>query len=583
LRIHDGTVPPDDPDKAETAGNPDCPPTSELDIAAWYEPERAGNRLPELRRMIVAPSGDTDPEAALALARFYLALGFGDEARMVARSFGLSGSAAEAIRDLSLVLDGRDVPSDGILSRSTGCSGAASLWRIAAGLPAEDSLDVGPVVEVLSGLPPPIRHVVGPALARNLAKAGHAAAADAVNLILDRTPGARTAAGQLLKAETLEAEGLTGEAAAAYAEIVEDGSPLADQALARVALIEHGAGTTAQDDLRSDLEIARRQAGRTTDVQVLAISLAVVAARNGDLDDALGVLNDIAQSSDPSAVAEARRVAVELLMDHDPAETGLAAYADALLRHRALLEATPAGRATLRKAAQTIEMAGLPNLARDMVGSVNELGDVEGLLAAARADLSGGNFSRVLEKLGTLQGPEAMRLRARALEGLGDYAGAFAEVYGLPVDDADRVRIASLSGNLSEIPPDQSPSARLKLRAFPAGQPGSGSGAPSPSDSAVALDPTPDAAPTDRDRNAAGAGPGADEGPVVPSASDVATLGGAGAAFPDLSSYRALIAGTQELKGLGDAALAETASVRAPMSTDDKLATEPEPERLPGT
>ncbi|MEM6386077.1 MAG: hypothetical protein AAF718_07555 [Pseudomonadota bacterium] len=148
-----------------------CFSNDQIDIASWGDLEEP-NMLGRLRGDLIAESGTVQPNGALALAKYYLFLGFGAEARK-ATLFIPEGSDRELIRALADIMD-TGMTSSSILRGQVGCRGAVALWAVLF-LPVDEM--IGPtsaddVLSTFSALPAHLRTHLGPSLAKRLQAVG---------------------------------------------------------------------------------------------------------------------------------------------------------------------------------------------------------------------------------------------------------------------------------------------------------------------------------------------------------------------------------------------------------------------------
>ncbi|MEM9151951.1 MAG: hypothetical protein AAGB19_16050, partial [Cyanobacteria bacterium P01_F01_bin.3] len=156
------------------------PPTSEgsicfsndqIDIASWGDLAEP-NILGRLRADLIAEDGTVQPNGAMALAKYYLFLGFGAEARK-ATLFIPDGSDRELIRALADIMD-TGMTSSSILKGQVGCRGAVALWAVLF-LPVDEMMSptsADDVLSTFSALPAHLRTHLGPSLAKRLQAVG---------------------------------------------------------------------------------------------------------------------------------------------------------------------------------------------------------------------------------------------------------------------------------------------------------------------------------------------------------------------------------------------------------------------------
>ena len=137
----------------------------------WGNPAGAGE-LGELRRAAIAEDGNITEAGRLALARYFLILGFGSEAKHLAQGLpdGLERHVIEAIGDI--LDEGRSQSRvfDGQLT----CQGDVALWALLSRPAAQVDLppSTDQILASFSALPRHLRSHLGPVLSERLRQAG---------------------------------------------------------------------------------------------------------------------------------------------------------------------------------------------------------------------------------------------------------------------------------------------------------------------------------------------------------------------------------------------------------------------------
>jgi len=154
-----------------TAEGSFCVPESDVDIAAWSDP-KGRFVLSERRHAAVSEDGGLSPDGSLALARYYLSLGFGAEAAALAPYMppGLSRDVVLALAD---IIDNGGGPAP-VLSGQAACDGDVALWALmGGGVEAKDlPRSTARILAAFSRLPLPLRAHLSPVLAQRLQTLG---------------------------------------------------------------------------------------------------------------------------------------------------------------------------------------------------------------------------------------------------------------------------------------------------------------------------------------------------------------------------------------------------------------------------
>jgi len=214
-----------------------CFPDDQVDIDAWGNVSMLAD-LGRLRGAAMAEDGAILPEGALALARYYLALGFGAEAKSYAKLLP-DGSHQSLLYALADIMD--EVQTDStVLDGQAFCNGKIALWAILARpiTAAEAPTSTDDILATFSALPAHLRIHLGPTLAERLRSAGlDDDARIAVNAVT--RGGAKTSESELVNARL----GLSGTGHDIAQSVLED--------------LAHGSDATAAEALIELLEDAR--------------------------------------------------------------------------------------------------------------------------------------------------------------------------------------------------------------------------------------------------------------------------------------------------------------------------------------
>ncbi len=156
------TVPP-------TENGAKCLSNTAVDVASWGDPSdvKAHGRF---RAGAIAEDGSIDPSGALDLSRYYVAMGMGAEARVVARY--LRENDRRLLTALADIMDRGRSDAD-ILTGQVFCDGRVALWALLARpLPSDRPVSTDTILATFSALPPHLRTHLGPVLSERLRQAG---------------------------------------------------------------------------------------------------------------------------------------------------------------------------------------------------------------------------------------------------------------------------------------------------------------------------------------------------------------------------------------------------------------------------
>lgn len=401
-----------------------CPPDADFAVADWGGELSPALQLSGLRRGIVGEFDRPERAGVIALARFYVHIGFGAEARMTLDAFDIAEAEAPWLRTLARIVD-MDSAAPGALRPFAGCAGSVALWALlesADGFAARD-IDAKAVRQAFSALPPALRRHLGPAVVERLIAAGHAEAAHAVRDAILRAGPLDHPALRRAEAELSLAEGDGAAAAATLADLAARGGAAAAGALVRAIRLRLDRGEAVPTRLAENagaLAQELRGSERGSDLAALHI---LSLASTGDFATALAEEQRWRDELPAPLAGEVLGRLLGALADRGDDWTFAAAYfrhADRLLRSGPDL--------LLRLAlAQRLTEAGFDAAAADILAG-EASGTERGRRLLARHALNAAEADRAMARLQGLKGDEAARLRAEAHLAQNGAAAAKAEL-----------------------------------------------------------------------------------------------------------------------------------------------------------
>lgn len=394
-----------------------CIPDEMIALETWGGSGDVLAELAERRADLVGEFDRPNASAVLNLARYYLYLGFGAEAKATIAAFGADLSEVEVVTLVANILDGEENHLPGILAGQAACGGRVALWSVLAegGVKPNQEINKPAILAAFSALPLHLRRHVGPSLAESFLVLGDQETAVTLRNAITRAPGPHGAKLELLDARISMAEGAS-DAIAQLEDLVDEDPSIAAQAYADFLKIELAAGHVPEDASQTAAAFAFENAGTELGAELAELAMRAVLA-SGDFE-------------------AARREALRL-------EEGGAAF-DATLWHTFADALTVGAQDSvfLRQAfaaRDVLLQAQLPkSIAIGLGQRLTDLGfaeealrylpddtqDEASLLARADAMISIGSPGEALDEMATLRGPTADRIRARALLAMGDARGA---------------------------------------------------------------------------------------------------------------------------------------------------------------
>ncbi|MCA0272182.1 MAG: hypothetical protein LCH69_08960 [Proteobacteria bacterium] len=211
-----------------------CPEDTDFTPADWGDGTPAAYQIAKLRQGLVGEFDKPDHDRVLALARLYIHLGFGAEARATLDAFGISEADAPWLRTFAAIVDGEE-RAPAALKGFTTCDGAVALWALLETRKprAQSDINSAAILGAFSALPLHLRRLLGPALMERLIAAGDADAAHAVRAAILRAGLAAEPELEIASADLAQAGGDAALAEQSLDAIATGGSPAASEALAR--------------------------------------------------------------------------------------------------------------------------------------------------------------------------------------------------------------------------------------------------------------------------------------------------------------------------------------------------------------
>ncbi|WP_101067134.1 coiled-coil domain-containing protein [Roseovarius salinarum] len=223
------------PETEQTRDGEFCLDAEELAIGEWADDGGFGNQLGRLRAQLTGELGETSPDTALALARFYLHFGFGAEAGQALRFVELPARTHSVLTALARIMEDGHAGAENILADQLSCDSPAAFWSVLSHerLPRGRAIDTDAVLRTLSGLPQHLRPYLGGMLADRFMNADRKASARDVLRILDRAPAEAHARARLVHAEIALADNEHEVAESQLDDVARAGKPASARAVLR--------------------------------------------------------------------------------------------------------------------------------------------------------------------------------------------------------------------------------------------------------------------------------------------------------------------------------------------------------------
>lgn len=395
-----------------------CPASNFLAIETWGEPPQDGLLLSEFRSSTLGEFDQSLVQGVEKLAKYYLYLSFGAEAKMVLDEFEVFVPNTQFLRLIADVMDEGYSDSYGLLSEFSQCSVSAAFWATAARKDLNNARDIPDeqVASYFSGLPLHLRQHLGPQLSERFLKIGDIKTAKIIQNALSRVDAQHGDVFDLLSAEMQLSDGNIDQAISTLTDISKKDGPSAAEALIRSI------------DLRTEQ-------GQSIDRITAEIAeVLMIEHRGTPLEGDLARVSILARifSGDPSLALEAlaRPNTQNLLTMDDQMKLVNAATVkftlafDDLMFAKAALALSDTGvdqyltDGTKSQISKRMLSIGFPNLASRFANFDEDLTDQKRLLLGQIAMQNGNQTDAIMYLLG-IEGQEAARLRAQLYLELG--------------------------------------------------------------------------------------------------------------------------------------------------------------------
>ncbi len=167
----------------------ECIPSRRLDLASWGVPLDEEFMLPQLRAHLVDELDVPRQDGVLDLARYYLFLTYGAEAKSVLSFLPEDDTDVPLLLILAEIFENGSAENPGPLLDQQSCDTAAALWSVMAtkSLTKGQDYNRSAIIAAFTVLPIHIRRTIGPELARRFADIGDTQTATQIKSVFTRT------------------------------------------------------------------------------------------------------------------------------------------------------------------------------------------------------------------------------------------------------------------------------------------------------------------------------------------------------------------------------------------------------------
>ena len=442
-------------------GGQACVGSNELDVAAWAPEGKPLEALAQGRQALFGEFDRPDPEAIRELARIYIHLGFGAEAKAV-QAFQ-PGGADPVLMALAEIVDG-GIASAGRLAGMTGCETSAALWSLIGydDIPPGSPVDTGSVLRTFSELPRHLRISLGPRLVQRLAEEGYREAAREVVVRLERMMGGTNDEIALEVARIDALDGAIAEAQDALSSLAASPSSVtADAVVDSLELTSQTGGEVPASVVQLSGALATEYRGQEKGPALWLSHIRALLA-SAAFDEAFAALEDSGDIPQEIVSVAATEAFVELGRNAEDIE-----FLKHALQHGELAEQITEEEPHHEVARRLLD-SGFPG---EALTALDRGGDRrKDRLLRAEILLSDGQPGEAEVALAALDGEDVSALRARARAAMGDHAFAETLFAGVGAQES-ATRAAWLAGDWQRLTGSESgalaETARLLLEEEP--------------------------------------------------------------------------------------------------------------------
>ncbi|MEM9786688.1 MAG: hypothetical protein AAF801_09325 [Pseudomonadota bacterium] len=282
-----------------------CPADTFFDVANWGDDRPFSEQIGQLRSSFVGEFDRLDEASILATARLFVRFGFGREAAQTLQMDGVLSQERQYLLGIAQIMD-EDPVSAGLFDKLVSCQSNVALWALLAadGGALDGAVDPAIVLRAFKALPSRLQSHLGPRLSERFLAIGdeESARQSLAKAISEPLPSTDA---KLAEAELLQDLGETNAANETLTQLVREDNRTTPQTMTAFlkAAINEGIPVGPQDFLLADALRFEHEA--TAQAEELAFAQIHAYLHQGEFDLARQLIDELAPTIDPSALAEA--------------------------------------------------------------------------------------------------------------------------------------------------------------------------------------------------------------------------------------------------------------------------------------
>ncbi|TNE64125.1 MAG: hypothetical protein EP336_15605 [Rhodobacteraceae bacterium] len=420
-----------DSQEADGHGNI-CIENQYVDIKNWGAAPDEELQFSTLRAATLGEFDQPDPEGVKRLARYYIFLTFGAEAKAVMTNFGIHVEGEDILRTMADIMDEGYSARPGRLEYQFHCDGPAAFWSVMAKehLSTWEDYNLDSVRSTFSALPIHLRRYLGPPLSERFLAIGDEKTAQYIQNAIARAGGDQGDAFSLLDAELTLADGDWKAGAAKLEGIVAEDGPDAAEALVKLIVAKVRAGEAIDRKTAETAEVmAVEYRGNPYELQLQNAAL-LARIHSGDADMAIRRLLD----EGPNLEDENRSALLSEALMVLSRDADLMQFSKVMLGHIAEISQLNLSDMARLTVAQRLLGASFFEETLDLMAGYAVQDDEEAKRILAEAFLGMGEPEAALRYASQLEDEEGKRLVAKAYFHLDDPESALRALDGLAPD-----------------------------------------------------------------------------------------------------------------------------------------------------
>lgn len=409
-------------DGTQTQEGDACIDPAFFEVSGWGGDVAQGADIGAYRSRIVSELDAADGAGVTELARNYIYITFGAEAKALMRRYPDSVERPDLLYAMAEIMDEGAAQTAGDLVDQMSCDGATALWATLAQpqLRPGQAINHDAVALAFGALPPHLRQHLGPKLADRFLAADHRRTADMIRTAIDRAGRAPTSEQEMLAAQFELDAGAVDAANGILDDVVAAGDAMLPDALLRRVETTLAAGGAVPDDMVLLLDGLALQY-RGTERLAGLVDAGIRARASGA--DFTAAFEQLAAAESAGLLTPDRSAALRAgVFDSVARDTDDTGFLRLVLPR--IDAATDLPAAERRKLAARLLDLGFARPAREVLGTDVAMPDDADRQLLARAALLEANPAVAIGYLAGLNDAPALALRARALDMARDHEGA---------------------------------------------------------------------------------------------------------------------------------------------------------------